>query len=104
MRPWMPFETCVSPGSRLRVDWLPSTYHLPPMRRPLRAPSEPGLTGLLRGPGAPKNLEDSMNPATSPTLAPANLAKLPPYEPTSYFDFNQAEPRASFEKALEQVR
>lgn len=45
-----------------------------------------------------------MNPVDTRRIAPVSLETLPPYSPTTYFDFNLAEPRAAFEQALAEVR
>ena len=45
-----------------------------------------------------------MNPVATGLIAPVTLESLPPYSPTTYFDFQQSEPRAAFEKALAEVR
>lgn len=41
---------------------------------------------------------------TTGRLAPVDAAKLPPYSPTTYLDYSQAEHRASYEQALAAVR
>ncbi len=45
-----------------------------------------------------------MNPVATGRLAAVSLETLPPYAPTTYFDFNQPEPRAAYERALADVR
>ena len=45
-----------------------------------------------------------MNPVATGRITAVTLESLPPYAPTSYFDFQQSEPRAAFEKALALVR
>jgi 1-pyrroline-5-carboxylate dehydrogenase len=44
-----------------------------------------------------------MNPTTT-RIAPVDAQALPPYAPTTYVDFDQAEHKAAFEQALAQVR
>ena len=44
-----------------------------------------------------------MNPTTT-RVAPVDARALPPYAPTTYVDFTQAENKAAFEKALTDVR
>jgi 1-pyrroline-5-carboxylate dehydrogenase len=45
-----------------------------------------------------------MNPTTTPGIAPVDLASLPEYAPTALTDFSRPEHRATFEKALAEVR
>src|SRR5207249_6451490 len=59
--------------------------------------------GRIGPPSIERALEDAMNPATTPGIAPRDLASLPPYAPTPLTDFGAPSNKAAFEQALAEV-